>query len=53
MSNIRSISWGQNSKFTIFDRFGVYLSSRRLKRELGNVPPPPKEVCLIWARGST
>jgi SAM-dependent methyltransferase len=35
---MRSTSYGQNNKPTIFDRFGIYLSSRRLIKELVNTP---------------
>jgi len=31
---MRTTSYGQNNKPTIFDRFGIYLSSRRLIKEL-------------------
>jgi len=34
---MRSTSFGQNNKPTVFDSFGVYLSSRRLVKELRNI----------------
>lgn len=48
---MRSTSYGQDNKPTIFDRFGVYLSSRRLVKELGNIttPPPPRKLLDIGA----
>jgi len=36
--NMRTTSYGQNNKLTILNRFGIYLSKRRLIKEL--VPPP-------------
>lgn len=31
---LRELSYGEQKKPTVFDRFGVYLSSRRMRKEL-------------------
>lgn len=41
MRKTREVSYGQCNKPTIFDRFGVYLSSKRLMKELVKGTPPP------------
>ena len=47
MGKIRKASYGERNKVTVFDRFGVYLSSRRMKKELVQKVSHKKRLRLI------